>query len=72
MDIVRKEIELGFKDCLRELSEKVRKRDKVHKQRKRETRLVNYYHFMAETLSSVLENEVSIKNLFSSLGDDIE
>ncbi|MHA1943747.1 MAG: DNA topoisomerase VI subunit B [Candidatus Thorarchaeota archaeon] len=70
VDIIRREIELGFKDCLRELSEKVRKRDRVHKQRKREGRLVNYYNFMAETLSSVLENEVSISNLFSRAGDD--
>ena len=70
VDILRREIELGFKDCLRELSEKVRKRNRVHKQRKRETRLVNYYQFMSETLSAILEREISIKKLFSSLGDD--
>jgi DNA topoisomerase-6 subunit B len=72
VDIVRREIELGFKECLRELSEKVRKRDRVHKQRMRETRLVNYYEFMAESLSAVLEREISIKKLFSSRGDDYE
>lgn len=72
VDIVRKEIELGFKECLRELSEKVRKRDRVHKQRMRETRLVNYYEFMSESLSAVLEREISIKKLFSSVGDDYE
>jgi DNA topoisomerase-6 subunit B len=72
VDIVRKEIELGFKECLRELSEKVRKRDRVHKERKRESRLVNYYMFMSDTLSAVLEREVSVKKLFSSIGDDTE
>ena len=72
VDIVRREIELGFKECLRELSEKVRKRDRVHKQRMRETRLVNYYEFMSESLSAVLEREISIKKLFSSVGDDYE
>ncbi len=72
IDVLRKEIELSFKDCLRELSEKVRKRDRVHKQRKRETRLVNYYQFMSETLAAVLEREISIEKLFSSVGDDDE
>jgi DNA topoisomerase-6 subunit B len=70
VDIIRREVELGFKDCLRELSEKVRKRNRVHKQRKRETRLVNYYQFMSETLSSALDREVSISSLFSTSGDD--
>jgi DNA topoisomerase-6 subunit B len=65
VDVIRREVELGFKDCLRELSEKVRKRNRVHKQRKRETSLVNYYQFMSETLSSALEREVSFDNLFS-------
>ncbi|MGY5864788.1 MAG: DNA topoisomerase VI subunit B [Candidatus Thorarchaeota archaeon] len=70
VDVVRREVGLGFKDCLRELGEKVRKRDRVHKQRKRETRLVNYYEFMSETLSSALDREVSISSLFT--GDDAE
>ncbi len=71
VDIVRKEIELGFKDCLRELSEKVRKRNRAHKQRKREIKLVKYYEFMSETLSSALGREVSVRNLFL-MGDDAE
>jgi DNA topoisomerase-6 subunit B len=72
VDVVRREIELGFKDCLREISEKVRKRDRVHKQRKRETKLVQYYQFMSETLSSALDREVSISSLFGTDGDDVE
>ncbi|MFW9793293.1 MAG: DNA topoisomerase VI subunit B [Candidatus Thorarchaeota archaeon] len=71
VDIVRREIELGFKDCLRELSEKVRKQNRVRKMKKRETKLVNYYRFMSETLSTALEKEVSINSLFS-VGGDIE
>ncbi|MFW9980481.1 MAG: DNA topoisomerase VI subunit B, partial [Candidatus Thorarchaeota archaeon] len=46
VDIVRREIGLGFKDCLRELSEKVRRRDRVHKQRRRENKLWGYYRFL--------------------------
>jgi DNA topoisomerase-6 subunit B len=69
VDVVRREIELGFKDCLREISEKVRKRDRIHKQIKRENRLVEFYDFMAETLTSALRREVSSKDLF---GGDIE
>ena len=31
VDIVRREIELGFKDCLREIGEKVRKRQSIRR-----------------------------------------
>ena len=72
MDIVRREIELGFKDCLREIGEKVRKRNRVHKQRKRENRLSEYYTFMAETLTSTLDREVSSNTLFVLTGGDFE
>jgi len=66
VDIVRKEIELGFKDCLREIGEKIRRRDRVYKKRKRENRLTEYYTFMAEILSSALKRHVSISILFDS------
>ena len=72
VDIVRKEIELGFKDCLREVGEKVRKREKVHKQKRRENRLTEYYTFMAEILTSTLNRDVLIRSLFDIAGGDIE
>ncbi|MHA2352714.1 MAG: DNA topoisomerase VI subunit B [Candidatus Thorarchaeota archaeon] len=72
VDIIRREIELGFKDCLREIGEKVRKRDRVHKQRKRENRLTEYYTFMAETLASALDRDVSSTALFGSIGGESE
>ena len=72
VDIVRREIELGFKDCLREISEKVRRRDRVHKHRKRENRLTEYYSFMAETLASALDREVSCHTLIGSEGGETE
>jgi DNA topoisomerase-6 subunit B len=70
VDIVRREIELGFKDCLREIGKKVRRRDKVHKQRKRENRLTGYYTFMAETLTQALEREVTVGALFDLTGGE--
>lgn len=72
VDIVRREIELGFKDCLREVGEKVRKREKVHKQKRRENRLTEYYTFMAEILTSTLNRDVLIRSLFDIAGGDIE
>ncbi|MHA1963804.1 MAG: DNA topoisomerase VI subunit B [Candidatus Thorarchaeota archaeon] len=72
VDVVRREIELGFKDCLREIGKKVRRRDRVYKQRKRENRLTEYYTFMAETLTSVLHREVSSKALFDTTGGEFE
>ncbi|MFW9788700.1 MAG: DNA topoisomerase VI subunit B [Candidatus Thorarchaeota archaeon] len=68
VDIVRREIELGFKDCLREIGEKVRKQIRVQKQRKRENRLTEYYMFMAEILTSTLKKPVSSQGLFESSG----
>jgi len=72
VDIVRREIELGLKDCLRDIGEKVRRRDRVHKQRKRESRLTEFYTFMAETLSSSLNRKVSTDILFDSTGGELE
>ncbi|MFW9816831.1 MAG: DNA topoisomerase VI subunit B, partial [Candidatus Thorarchaeota archaeon] len=72
VDVVRREIELGFKECLREISEKVRKRERFHKQRKRETKLFQYYQFMSETLASALMRDVSAKSLFMISGDDTD
>ncbi|MBY8997083.1 MAG: DNA topoisomerase VI subunit B [Candidatus Thorarchaeota archaeon] len=71
VDIVRREIELGFKECLREVGDRVRRRDKVQKQRKRENRLTEYYAFMAGTLASALNREVSSDTLIGSEGGEI-
>jgi DNA topoisomerase-6 subunit B len=68
VDIVRREIELGFKDCLREIGDKVRKRNRVHKQKKRESRLAEYYNFIAVTLSAALKRSVTVSELFDSDG----
>jgi len=68
VDAVRKEIELGFKDCLRELSKNLRSRNRAKVHRKRESRLSAYYRFTAETLSAATGREVSIDRLLGSRG----
>jgi DNA topoisomerase-6 subunit B len=70
IDSVRREIELGFKDCLRDLSERVRKRTKAQKHHKRETRLASYYRFIAETLCMTTGREVHLDSLFFDGGED--
>ena len=72
VDEVRKEIELGFKDCLRELSKNLRSRNRAKSHRKRETRLAKYYRFTAETLSTATGREVSIDRLLGSRGGSSE
>ena len=68
VDAVRKEIDLGFKDCLRELSKNLRSRNRAKVHQKRESRLSAYYHFTAETLSSATGREVTIDRLLGSRG----
>lgn len=68
IDEVRKEIDLGFKDCLRELGKNLRTRNRVTIHRKRESRLSAYYRFTADTLSSATGREVSIDRLLGSQG----
>jgi DNA topoisomerase-6 subunit B len=65
VDIVRKEVELGIKDCLRTIATRVRKKNRVRKRKKRENKLAQYYRFMADTLSSSLG-----RNIQPSLGLD--
>ncbi|MFW9974853.1 MAG: DNA topoisomerase VI subunit B [Candidatus Thorarchaeota archaeon] len=72
VDIVRREIELGFKDCLREIGEKVRRRERVYRERKRENRLAEYYTFMAEILTTTLKRNISITKIFGAKGGDHE
>ena len=68
VDEVRKEIELGFKDCLRELGKNLRTRNRAKIHRKRESRLNAYYRFTAETLSTATGREVCIDRLLGSSG----
>lgn len=68
IDAVRKEIDLGFKDCLRELSKNLRTRNRASIHRKRESRLSAYYAFTAETLSTATGRQVSIEKLMGSQG----
>ncbi len=72
IDVVRREIELGFKECLRELSEKLRKHHRVQREQKRETRLISYYRFIAETLRSATGKEVALEPLFGDIGGNDE
>lgn len=64
VDSVRREIDLGFKECLRELGKVVRKRQSIHRRKKRESRLRDYYAFIADTLSETLRREIGISSLF--------
>ncbi|TFG33348.1 DNA topoisomerase VI subunit B [Candidatus Thorarchaeota archaeon] len=68
IDAVRKEIELGFKDCLRELGEKLRKHHRVQREHRRENRLFSYYRFIADTLGKTTGKEVTLEVLFSGQG----
>jgi len=68
VDEVRKEIELGFKDCLRELSKKLKKQNRAQIHRKRESKLNAYYRFTAETLASATGKEISLDRLLGPQG----
>ena len=63
VDPVRREIELGIKDCLRELKKSLRKRDRVTRDKKRQSKMKAYYEFMAETLSSAVGHQVVLDRL---------
>lgn len=64
VDVIRREIELGLKDCLRRLGEQVRKKYRVHKRKKRENRLKSYYLFISDTLGAAVARDVSIAQMF--------
>ncbi len=66
IDVIRREIDLGLKDCLRRLGEGVRRKRRVHQQERRESRLVGYYEFIAETLGKATDQEVSLVNLLGN------
>ncbi|MHA1577233.1 MAG: DNA topoisomerase VI subunit B [Candidatus Thorarchaeota archaeon] len=68
IDAVRKEIELGFKDCLRDLGKKLKRRNRAKIHQKREYRLNAYYNFLAETLSTATGREISSERLLGKRG----
>ncbi|TFF93349.1 DNA topoisomerase VI subunit B, partial [Candidatus Thorarchaeota archaeon] len=68
VDVIRREIDLGFKDCLRRLGKRVRRRNRVKRAKKRENRLQKYYEFMSAVLSDSLKREIGADHLFS--GDE--
>ena len=68
VDEVRKEIELGFKDCLREISKKLKKQNRAQVHRKRESKLNVYYSFTADTLTSATGREISLDRLLGPQG----
>ncbi|MFX1370051.1 MAG: DNA topoisomerase VI subunit B [Promethearchaeota archaeon] len=69
VDSIRREVELGLKDCLRKLGESVRRKQRAQRSKKRENRLRDYYNFIAETLSDNLDVEVTTANLLGK-GDE--
>ena len=66
IDVIRREIDLGLKDCLRRLGEGVRRKRRVHQQKRRENKLIGYYEFIAETLGKATDQEVSLVNLLGN------
>jgi DNA topoisomerase-6 subunit B len=64
VDSVRREIDLGLKDCLRRLGKSVRKQQRVQKAEKREIQLQDYYEFIAGTLGNATGRNVSVERLF--------
>ncbi|MFW9960752.1 MAG: DNA topoisomerase VI subunit B [Candidatus Thorarchaeota archaeon] len=69
VDVIRREIELGFKECLRDLKKRVRRQTRAQIYHKRETRLVTYYKFIAETLSAATGRDVQLNRLLVDGGD---
>ncbi len=65
VDVIRREIELGFKECLRNLGRRVRRKNRARRARKRESRLQTYYEFISKVLSLSLEREIRTDQLFS-------
>ncbi len=63
VDSVRREVDLGIKDCLRELKKKLRRRERVTRDRRRRSKMIAYYEFMADTLSSAIGRNVSLDDL---------
>ena len=69
VDVVRREINLGFMNCLRELSGLVRKKHRVTRQKQRNNRLAEYYSFIASTLEASQGEPVPLTKLFPEMED---
>ncbi|MGQ4912161.1 MAG: DNA topoisomerase VI subunit B [Candidatus Thorarchaeota archaeon] len=72
VDVVRREIDLGFKDCLRELGKHVKRRERAKLSLRRQSRLVSYYRFIGETLEGAIGRAVSLERLPVFEGGDSE
>ncbi|TXT55772.1 MAG: Type 2 DNA topoisomerase 6 subunit B [Candidatus Thorarchaeota archaeon] len=64
VDAVRREVDLGFKECLRRVSEGVRKKNRAKRKARRENKLQTYYEFLTDTLSAATGRQISSSILF--------
>ena len=72
VDIVRREIELGLKDCLRQIGERVRRKQRVSRNHRRQSRLEEYYEFLSEVLSESTGHALQTKHLFPEEANDLD
>lgn len=68
VDVVRREIDLGLKDCLRRLGQLVVRKNRVQHFAKRENRLKAIYEFISETLNEATAQDIDISGLFPEVG----
>lgn len=68
VDSIRREIDLGFKQCLRDIATNVRRKHRARRKRRRKNKLQQYYRFISSTLSESTGQKVSIEALFPQGG----
>jgi DNA topoisomerase-6 subunit B len=66
VDEIKREIDLGLKECARRLSIWLSKRERSEYVAKRMTMLRDYYTFIASTLERALSRKVNIEKLFDN------
>jgi DNA topoisomerase-6 subunit B len=66
VDEIKREIDLGLKECARRLSIWLSKRERSEYVAKRMTMLKDYYTFIASTLEKSLSRKVSVEKLFNN------
>lgn len=64
VDSIRREIDLGFKQCLREIATSVRRKHRARRKRRRKHKLKQYYEFISKTLTESTGRDVRIHSLF--------
>jgi DNA topoisomerase-6 subunit B len=70
VDEIKREIDLGLKECARRLSIWLSKRERSEYVAKRMTMLKDYYAFIASTLEKSLSRKVNIDKLFNNNNHD--